>query len=227
VSVATTDVARTAAAHLPTAGGEAVVLALPAVTDDDGRPSLRLLPAPPCEPPYDDELPAARRLHAVPGRAAHRTAGATAPATALEPPPVLLRLVPRTSRGPAALAAFDDDDECRPRTPLAQLPASRPFARALVQRLLEVLAGLRPVSQLQRDTSFELFTELEQALVGRARPAGPRPTGRDVRSVHVQESADGVAEVCATVHRGGRMTALALRLEGVDGAWRCTALLGV
>jgi hypothetical protein len=120
-----------------------------------------------------------------------------------------------------------DDDAPRPRTPLAQLPASRPFAHALVQRLLEVLAGLRPVSQLQSDTTFELFTELEQVLPARTRATGPRPSRRDVRSVHVQESDDGVAEVCATVRRDGRVTALALRLEGVDGAWRCTALLGV
>jgi hypothetical protein len=147
------------------------------------------------------------------------------------PAPVLLRLVPQRQDPPAAAPSyapvFDDDEDARPRTPLAQLPAPRPFAQALVQRLLEVQAGLRPISQLQRDTSFELFSELEQTLPRRPRQAGPRPSRRDVRSVHVQAREDGVAEVCATVHRGGRSTALALRLEGVGGAWRCTALLGV
>ena len=83
------------------------------------------------------------------------------------------------------------------------------------------------MSQLQRDTSFELFTELERGLTGRIRPTGVRPSRRDVRSVHVQEHEHGVAEVCATVRRDGRVTALAMRLEGVDGGWRCTALHGI
>jgi hypothetical protein len=174
---------------------------------------LRLLPAPPCEPPYDDEL----------------TAPAHRPGLHLAPAPVggqglTLRLVPR---GGCPLPAVDADDDEPARTPLSQLPPARPFAAALVQRLLEVLAGLRPVSQLQRDTSFELLGELELALTGRPRATGPRPTPRDVRSIHVQARDDGVAEVCATVRRGGRAAALALRLEGVDGAWRCTELVGV
>jgi hypothetical protein len=45
-----------------------------------------------------------------------------------------------------------------------------------------------------------------------------------VRSLHVSEPADGVAEVCALVRRGGRSTAVALRLEGMDGRWKCTAI---
>lgn len=207
---------------LAAAPGTGVLLPLPPPTDPDGRPALRLLPAPPCEPPYDDELvgapPAPTAPRSLPG-----VAGSTALASAPPAEAVVLRLVPPPTSAPR----FDDEDDASPRTPLAQLPASRPFAHALVQRLLEVLAGLRPVSQLQRDTSFELFAELEQELVRVQRPAGPRPSRRDVRSVHVQEHEEGVAEVCATVRRGGRVTALALRLEGVDGGWRCTALLGL
>ena len=45
-----------------------------------------------------------------------------------------------------------------------------------------------------------------------------------VCSVHLTEPADGVAEVAATVRRGRRTTAVALRLEGLDGRWQCTAL---
>ena len=160
---------------------------------------LRLLPAPRSEPPYDDERPGGRPLPLRPA--------------SLRPAPPL-RLVPPL-----------DDDPVRPSS--ADLPPAKPFAHALVQRLLEVLAGLRPVSQLQRDTSFELFEELERVVCGRPRTAGPRPSTRDVRSVHVHAREDGVAQVCATVRRGRRVTALALRLEGVSGAWRCTALAGV
>jgi len=48
-----------------------------------------------------------------------------------------------------------------------------------------------------------------------------------VRSLHLQERPEGVVEVCATVQRGTRAGAFALRLEGLDGRWRCTELLGV
>lgn len=181
-------------------------------------PALRLLPAPPSEPPYDDEIAVRPALRLVGAPFTARPTPAAPPPPAVCPVPPALRLVPGRA---------DDDDPGPARTPLAELPSPRPFAHALVQRLLEVLAGLRPVGQLQPDTSAELFEQLEQQVQAHRRPFGPRPTRRDVHSVHVQEHADGVAEICATVRRGNRTGALALRLEGVNGGWRCTALLGI
>jgi hypothetical protein len=181
-----------------------------------GLPALRLLPVPSAEPPYDDELPAGTRLHLV------GTASALAPVPVpVEQAP--LRLVP-AQPVPTQADRADDED---PRTPLHLLPPAGPFAHALVQRLLEVLAGLRPLGQLQRDTTLELYDELERAVSEHPRATGPRPTRRDVRSLHLQEREDGVAEACATVQRGGRVVALAFRLEGRSGSWRCTELLGV
>jgi len=182
--------------------------------------------------------PAARALHAVPDR---RGAG---PATSPE-----LRLVP----APSSLPPYDDGDGVPARLRLVRspdrtlpayphrpgeahhevpgprqgLPDARPFAHALVQRLLEVRGGVRPVAQLQRDTTPTLFADLEHELVRRPRSSGARPTGRDIRSVHVQERAGGVAEVCATVRRGDRMAALALRLEAFHGQWVCTQVQGL
>lgn len=172
-------------------------------------PSLRLLPVPPVEPPYDDELPA-ERLAAVPAPTAP-----VGPLRHLVP----LRLVP---------AVPDDDEEpLAPRTPVDDLPPVRPVAHALVQGLLEVLAGVRPVTQLQRGTTPELFAQLEQVVHGRPRPTGARPRTGAVRSLHCQVRPEGVAEVCATVVRDGRAAALALRLEGIAGAWCCTEVAGV
>lgn len=168
-------------------------------------PELRLVPAPVSEPPYDDELPSP-----VPSGAP--TLG---PLRTLAP---LLRLVP---------AIVDDEDALAPRTPACELPSPRPVARGLVQGLLEVLAGVRPLAQLQRGTSVELYAQLEQRLQHTPRVAGTRPVTGAVRSLHVQEREDGVAEVCATVHRGKRMAAVALRLEGVRGQWCCTELAGL
>lgn len=186
-------------------------------------PALRLLETPLAEPPYDDQLPGA--LHRL----------RTAPLPVVPAP---LRLVPPLAEPDLGPGADLDSGEggadgawTRTRTPLDDLSPAQPFALALVQRLLEVLAGVRPLAQLQRDTTPELFARLERVVASRPRGAGTRPDRRAVRSVHVQARPEGVAEVCATVKRatpaGPRAAALALRLEGLDGRWCCTELLGL
>ena len=152
-------------------------------------------------------------------------APASAPPYDDEPGAPVLRLVRSATPPPAAV----DDDAwlAAERTPTAELPASHVFARRLVQGVLEVLAGVRAVKQLRRDTTPELYTELAAALERRDRPRGLRPDARAVRSLHVQERPEGVVEACATVQRDGRFVALALRLEGFEGRWRCTELVGV
>jgi len=93
-----------------------------------------------------------------------------------------------------------------------------------VQATLEVLAGRRPVQQLMTVTSETVYAAL-LARVGAARVPGRQRIGTlpQLRSVHVGEPADGVAEVTAVVRQGDRHRAVAVRLEGYDGRWRCTA----
>ncbi|WP_369253462.1 Rv3235 family protein [Geodermatophilus amargosae] len=104
----------------------------------------------------------------------------------------------------------------------ADLPDPRAAGRLLVTTALEALAGLRPLTQVQRLTS----PGVHAALVSGRRPAwcaagtGPLLVG----PVHVCEPVDGVAEVSTVARRSGRAHAVAARLEGVDGRWRCTAL---
>jgi hypothetical protein len=167
----------------------------------ESSPGLRLLPAPCSEPPYDDERPGGRALPLRPRALGNRP----------------LRIVPPLPT---------DDWSVPSRTPAADLPPAQPFAHALVQRLLEVLAGVRPLAQLQRDTTLEVYGELERVVTTRPRTNGPRPNGRSVRSIHVQQRPEGIAEVSATVRRGVRYGAVALRLEGVEGSWRCTEIIG-
>lgn len=102
------------------------------------------------------------------------------------------------------------------------LPDPRPLARRFLQAAVEALAGRRSGAQLQEWTSPAVFADLNRALRVR-RPVAPAaiPT---VLSVHLDEPADGVAEVCAVVRYGPRCRAVAARLEGVDGRWRCVAL---
>lgn len=209
---------------MSTAATEALPAALPRRTD--GLPALRLLPAPSCEPPYDDERTDLPPLRLVP------TGPLLAPLSLV--PAVRPAVVPEVS--PAVIPVTDedlDDDEREQRADAlarrtsAALPAPRRFAHALLQRLVEVQAGVRPLGQLQRDLTFAAYEALEQHYSATERTPGPRPTSRAVRSVHVQARPEGVAEVCATVERGSRLVAVALRLEGRDGAWRCTDLVGV
>jgi hypothetical protein len=199
-------------------------------------PALRLLPVPQSAPPYDDEVPDehvdAGRDHDADGASESVVQGALALAFALpgglpvepEPPPTLCLV----AAGPDKDQDEDEDDELRPRpTPRAALPNPRLWAARLVQALVEVVAGERPNAQLVRWTSTDVHEQLAPRVrhVAAVGAPGTRRMPRWlVRSVHVSEPADGVAEVCALVARAGRPAALALRLEGVDGRWRCTAL---
>ncbi|MFP5347666.1 MAG: Rv3235 family protein [Actinomycetes bacterium] len=45
-----------------------------------------------------------------------------------------------------------------------------------------------------------------------------------VKKVRVCEPADGVVEGCGVVVQGDRVRAVAVRLEGMDGRWRATAV---
>ena len=161
---------------------------------------LRLVVVPTPQPPLEDERIPVRLLHrgvAVP-RPAHRPG-------------------PRVQVGPTSGDDFGPTWSSR-----SELPDPRVEGRRLFLLALEALAGRRPLAQVQAVTSAGVFA----ALAGGRRPgwctAGTSPllVGR----VHVSEPVDGVAEVSAVARRNGRAHAVAARLEGIDGRWRCTAL---
>jgi len=178
----------------------------PHLRDAADLPELVLLPVPVSEPPYDDEPP-------------ERTRPRLSLVTRLPMPVGPLASLPalRPAAPPVALVPPADPT----------VPALRPGARALVQGLLEVLGGVRPVTQLRRRTSLDLYADLEELVQAQPRPDGTRPSTGAVLSLHVQQAGPTVAEVCATVRRGPRAGAVALRLELVAGAWCCTALAGL
>jgi hypothetical protein len=97
------------------------------------------------------------------------------------------------------------------------------WGRRLFVALLEARAGLRPVRQLANYFSPPVHAGLT-AQLSRVpiTPNGKRPA--TVKSVHVCEPADGVAEVCAVIFTGARYRAIAARLEEYDGRWRCVHL---
>jgi hypothetical protein len=166
---------------------------------------LTLRPVPPIDGPYDDEREPCDPI--VDGSLAL----AFPPPTRVSVP---LRLVPPA--GGVSVAAEPTQRDL--------LPDPRPWTARLAQAIAEVLAGARPPAQLSRVATLEVLQLLERN-AGRlgARPGAP-PQRPIVGSVRVTEPRDGVAEACAVVNTGPRCRALALRLEGRSGEWRCTAI---
>ena len=197
--------------------------------------AVRRLPLPAGEPPYDDELghPATTRTARIgPGIGSGAVVQGTLALAFVLPngvpavPEAPLELVaPPDLHLVADADAVLDEVEFGPQpTPRAALPEPRTWAGRFVQAVIEVLAGDRPASQLVRWTTTEVYDDVACRITSGARPGAPTPARAVVRSVHVAEPADGVAEVSALVRRGVRCTAVALRLEGMDGRWQCTAL---
>jgi hypothetical protein len=108
----------------------------------------------------------------------------------------------------------------------AALPEPAAWAAQFVQAAVEVAAGARSAGQLVRWTSLEVQALLARrsALAGRiARPGSARQRAV-VRAVLTCLPRDGVCEASAVVIDRGRVRALALRMEALDGRWRVTAL---
>jgi len=166
-----------------------------------GRPPLRLVVVPTPQPPLEDERTPVRLL--IPGVAAPR---------------------PRYRPGPRPLGALAsvDDDFGPTWSQRADLPDARDAGRRLITLTLEALAGRRPLAQLQPLSSVGVFAALSGGRRPRWCAEGTAPL--IVGPVHVCEPVDGVAEVSAIARRAGHAHAVAARLEGIDGRWRCTAL---
>ena len=131
-----------------------------------------------------------------------------------------LRLVAR----PGTLGDDTDPAVAQVPTARADLPDPGPWTAQLVQAVLEVLGRERPRQQLVRWLSPEVYAELSAHIgAGAVRPGAGRAR-RTVSSLHVCEPVDGVVEASAVVVGGPRARAMAIRLEGWDGRWRCTRL---
>lgn len=115
--------------------------------------------------------------------------------------------------------------------PPAELEEVLSWTRRYLVTLLEVLTGLRPTQQLLRWSSADIYTGVMRraALQARlrARTGAGAHTAR-VASLRASFPCDGVAEVGAVLREGGRVRAVALRVEKCTDRtgerWRVTAL---
>ena len=127
------------------------------------------------------------------------------------------------------LAHASDEQMFGPQsTARADLPEPGPWAGQIAQAIIEVMSGLRPAPQVVRWTTPQVYAVIARrgALAARRRAARSHTVAQRaiVRSVHVCEPADGVAECSVVVSEGERVRAMALRLAGQDGRWRVEAL---
>jgi hypothetical protein len=197
---------------------------------------LRLVRPPDTEPPESHTRPTLVRAPSAPSP--RRGAGVTQePVAAVQGTLALLFTLPGgtpavpSPRRALSLATSrlgpdgDTADEPTP-TPRAELPDPRRWTARLVQASVEARQGDRPMAQLLRWTTREVYDRLtREASATQASLTRRRGTVRPiVRSLHLDEPADGVVEACAVVDDGDRSRAVALRLEGLDGRWLCTAL---
>jgi hypothetical protein len=162
------------------------------------RVAVRLRPAPPLEPPFDDELP--------------------------EPLPSGITMLPlewSRRRVPERRAVAS-----QPVAPI-ESPA-RVAAHRFVGVCVEVLNGFRPVTHLRSLTAPTDLPAITDQLVrrtARVRLGQPaRPAARHlvrVRCVRTCEPRDGVAEVAVVLAHGAATWAMAVRLERLEHRWLC------
>jgi hypothetical protein len=190
--------------------------ALQAESDPVPRAGRRfaLRPAPHREPPFDDELPN-RQLSLL------GPLDQPLPFDALSFEALSYEALD-TDAPLGTVRAQPDPFAARP-TGRNELPEPGVQARRLVIGMIETVTGRRPASQLRHHTSPTVQAGLARD-AGRITRLGTARRPATLHSLHVTEPADGVAEVAAVLRVEDRFRALALRLEGVDGRWRCVRL---
>ncbi len=183
-----------------------------------GRPPVvRVRPAPPLEPPYDDE----RSSDAWPVCAGQLEIRSTSGAGAPPPPPT-------TGVRPIA-----------PSPAAPPSPESRIAAQRFVSACVEALNGFRPVAHLRPLVAPLDFVSVTDQLTRRAvrvrmaprisprrgaQPGRERPSQVALRRMRVCEPRPGVAEAAAVLDHGSSSWAMAVRLECRRGHWLCTLL---
>jgi hypothetical protein len=119
-------------------------------------------------------------------------------------------------------APLDPDDAVDPHfgrrmSGRADLPDPLQWCARFSQAALEIIAGRRTPTQMMRWTNRSVYAQLvyrSGAVKGRV----------VIKRIRICEPVDGIAEASVVALFNERAHALALRFEGLDGRWLCTAL---
>ncbi|WP_051217999.1 Rv3235 family protein [Nocardioides insulae] len=143
-----------------------------------------------------------------------------------DPPQVRSPRRPTAAHGPARGSA-----QVVPIRRSSRVPDVRNWAWRFGQAAVEIVGGDRPLTQLLRWTSSDVYEDLAERArtVGRAGRHSPgqgrvQPVRPRVVNAHVAQPRPGVAEAALHVRYGERSRALAARFEERAGRWVCTAL---
>jgi hypothetical protein len=110
------------------------------------------------------------------------------------------------------------DAEFAPKpTSACDLPDIRQLTFQFIHNVVEIWAGRRTASQVQAMCHHLIFADLQ-------RKAGQQKLVGKIRKIKVTEPLDGISETTVTIRYGDRLRVVAIRFEGLDGRWLCTAL---
>lgn len=102
-------------------------------------------------------------------------------------------------------------------TSATDLPDIHELTFQFIHNVLEIWAGRRSASQVQAMCHHLIFADLQ-------RKAGQQKLVGRIRKIRVTEPLDGISESTVTVRYGDRLRVVAIRFEGLDQRWLCTAL---
>lgn len=114
-------------------------------------------------------------------------------------------------------------------TATSALPDPRPMVENLARSVMEILAGCRDLDQISRWVTDDVYrTVLQRVHISRRARALKKQAvvlpnfglGRTI----ISHPVDGVVESVVIVHGKARTRSIAIRLEGLDGRWRATAI---
>ena len=111
---------------------------------------------------------------------------------------------------------YDADFAPKP-TSATDLPDIKELTSQFIHNVLEIWAGRRSASQVQAMCHHLIFTDLQKN-------AGQQKLVGKIRKINVTEPLDGISESTVTVRYGDRLRVVAIRFEGLDQRWLCTAL---
>ncbi|MCL3862663.1 Rv3235 family protein [Actinotalea sp. K2] len=105
-----------------------------------------------------------------------------------------------------------------------ELPDPDDLCSAVVLAAVEALNGTRPLAQLTRWVSPQVYEALAEQIRSTGTRQGRTLRRATVRPAHLCRVSPRVAEAGVVVHDGSRARAAAIRVEAHRGSWRATVL---
>jgi hypothetical protein len=129
---------------------------------------------------------------------------------------------PALKKAPLYLVASTFGEEFDPEfapepTSAEDLPDIHELIFQFIHNVVEIWAGRRSASQVQSMCHHLIFSELQ-------RSAGQQKLVGRIRKIKVTQPLDGISESTVTIRYGERLRVVAIRFEGRDQRWLCTAL---